>query len=62
MTNPAFCCRGWGSSLIIEAPARKLLLSAAAPYLLVSLHIGALDSFSCTSNPSAKNLGAASRL
>ena len=30
------------TSFAIEPQARKLLVSAAAPYLLVSLHIGAL--------------------
>ena len=62
MTNPAFCCRGWGSSLIIEAPARKLLLSAAAPYLLVSLHIGAFGVVLLPLEAVSKQLGAASRL
>ena len=62
MTNPAFCCRGWATRLPIEGQARNFYSSAAAPYLLVSLHIGAFGVVLLPLEAVSKQLGAASRL
>ena len=55
-------CRGWATSFAIEPKLASFSCLPPRRHLLVSLHIGALQTNNYTSKPCAKKFGVASRL